>query len=125
MKRNMHLNASPRIFRNASELRKNPTPAEEKLWEYLRDRRMEGEKFRRQHPISTYVLDFYCYRLRLGIEIDGQQHSRVDQDFYDEDRTDNLSGYHLHIIRFTNDQVIGAIEIVLDKIRQKINALRG
>lgn len=101
------------------------TPAEELLWEHLRDRKMEGEKFRRQHPLKKFALDFYCYKLRFGIEVDGQQHSEPDQQFYDADRTEILNGYQVHILRFTNDEALQRIEMVLDKIRLKIFDLRG
>ncbi|MEO5906205.1 MAG: endonuclease domain-containing protein [Saprospiraceae bacterium] len=125
MKRNMNINATPRIFRNAKELRKHMTPAEGLLWEHLRDRRMEGEKFRRQHSIKKFVLDFYCYRLRLGIELDGNHHFKSDQQFYDNDRSEILGGYHLHLLRFANDDVLQTTDVVLDKIRQQIIELRS
>ena len=59
----MHLGAKSSLFRNAALLRKNPTEAEELLWEYLRDRQMEGVKFRRQHPLKRHVPDFYAHEL--------------------------------------------------------------
>lgn len=125
MKRNMHIHASPVIFGYAKALRKNPTPAEVILWEHLRDRRMEGEKFRRQHPGNKFVIDFYCYKLRLGIELDGKQHSLPVNEFYDTDRTEILNGYEVHILRFSNHDILDRIEFVLDTIRGKIIYLRN
>lgn len=125
MKRNMHIHASPQIFRYAKALRGNPTPAEVILWEYLRERRMEGEKFRQQHPGNKFVLDFYCYKLRLGIELDGKQHSLSVNEFYDNDRTEILNGYEVHILRFTNQDIYDRVQFVLDTIREKIIYLRN
>lgn len=85
---------------------------------------MEGEKFRRQHPIKKLALDFYCYKLRFGIELDGDYHSERSQIFYDKDRTEVLENYNLHIIRFENQEVIEGIEIVLGKIRETLLTLR-
>ncbi len=124
MKLNMHIFASPRIFEYAKELRRNTTPAEELLWEHLRDRKMEGEKFRRQHPGKKFVVDLYCYKLRLGIELDGKQHSDPVNMFYDNDRTEVLEGYTVHILRFRNQDVFDRLEFVLETIRKKIFYLR-
>ncbi|OYX79721.1 MAG: hypothetical protein B7Y83_19215, partial [Flavobacteriales bacterium 32-34-25] len=63
--------ASPKIFSNAKKLRENQTEAEEKFWLAVKDNQVEGYKFRRQHPLSIYVVDFYCHALKLVIEIDG------------------------------------------------------
>jgi len=62
--------ASPRIFSNARKLRENATEAEEILWLELRENQLDGYKFRRQHPLSIYIADFYCHKLTLVIEID-------------------------------------------------------
>ena len=120
----MHLNASPQIFRYAARLRKNPTPAEEKLWEYLKDRQIENEKFRRQHPFKKFAGDFYCYKLRLVVEVDGQYHLTPGQIFYDEDRTQILEENGLIIIRFSNDEVLNTIENVVEIIRAMVRELQ-
>ena len=121
----MHLNASPQIFRNASLLRKNPTRAEQKLWEHLKDRQIEKEKFRRQHPFKKFAGDLYCYKLRLVIEVDGDSHNQPSQIFYDNDRTEILEGERLIIIRFSNEAVMNSIETVLDEIRTKVRELQS
>src|SRR5919108_2609326 len=123
MKRNMHLSASPQIFKNAHALRKHPTPAEQKLWSYLEKRQMEGEKFRRQHPLLKFIPDFYCYKLRLAIEVDGEIHSSPTQNFYDVDRTNILMDEKLHVLRFPNEMVLNQIESVLEAIRAKIREI--
>jgi very-short-patch-repair endonuclease len=120
----MHLNASPQIFRNAAHLRENPTPAEEKLWEHLRERQMEGEKFRRQHPFKRYAGDLYCYKLRLVVEVDGGYHDHPSQKFYDDDRTENLEFEGLSIIRFSNREVMNSLETVLEAIKTKVHELQ-
>ncbi len=124
MKRNMHLNASARIFNNATKLRREETLAEKLLWSRLNNRQIEGEKFRRQHPIKKFVLDFYCYKQRLAIELDGRQHLKAEAKFYDKDRTEILEGYSLVILRFSNDEVIGSIEDVVNLIRHQIIELQ-
>ncbi len=99
----------------ARRLRANMTPAENKLWEYLKTK-PDGKKFRRQHPFSHYVLDFYCHGSRLGIEIDEGYHDRDQQLKKDEVRTENISKYKVKIIRFTNDQVINSFDAVIREI---------
>ncbi len=71
----MHDGASPKIFRYAHILRKNMTEPELKLWEFLKKHPL-GYKFRRQHPIHKYILDFYCHKKRLSIEVDGKNHNK-------------------------------------------------
>lgn len=121
----MHLGAKPSLFRNAYELRKNPTEAEEILWSYLRDRQMEGVKFRRQHPLKEYVPDFYVNELKFAIELDGGYHNDKVQKFYDKDREEVIASYKIVILRFTNEEVIFNIDSVLAIIREKIIALKS
>ena len=120
----MHEGATPQIFNNAKELRKNMIPAEQELWETLRNKQLDGLKFRRQHPINKYVLDFYCHKAKLGIELDGEYHEEKGQQFYDNDRTANLKELkNIHIIRFSNREVFDNLERVLDTIRKKAKTL--
>ena len=125
MKRNMHLNASGLIFRYASELRKKETPAEKILWEKIKDRQIEGEKFRKQHPSKKFVLDFYCYRLRFGIELDGNHHLLPEIKLYDDDRTEILESYEIYNLRFTNKEVMENIDYVIGRIRECILELKS
>lgn len=111
--------AHPQIFQNADELRKNMTKAEKMLWEKLRKKRLDGFRFRNQHPISRYVLDFYCFKAKLGIEIDGKHHNDEIQRFYDDDRTENLEELGVKVIRFSNEEVINDLEGVLTRIQRE------
>lgn len=104
-------------------LRRNSTPAEILLWNRLRDRRMCGHKFRRQHSIGRYVLDFYSPKLRLGIELDGSQHLKDDQVDYDQARTDWLAAQNIKIIRYWNNEILNQMESVLEDIYRTIKEL--
>jgi very-short-patch-repair endonuclease len=96
----------------AKELRRQATPAEKILWEYLRDRRLLGLKFRRQHPLGTYIVDFYCPAFRLVVEIDGEIHRYQEVD--DQARTDQLEEKGYKVIRFWNFEVEQNLDTVLD-----------
>jgi cyclase len=74
MKENMFYGAGSIIFKRAAELRANPTPMEEHLWHFLSKNQL-GLRFKRQHPISNYIADFYCHSIKLAIEIDGSVHN--------------------------------------------------
>jgi very-short-patch-repair endonuclease len=117
---NLFQGAPPEIFRRAKELRKNMTQAEQKLWTYLKAKETFPAKFRRQHPIKRYILDFYCHKARLGIEVDGVYHQEKGQQFYDQDRTSNLNEFGVEIIRFTNDEIMTEIDRVVKEISLKI-----
>ena len=95
-------------------MRKNPTPAEAMLWECLRDRRLAGAKFRRQHPIGRYIVDFYCHQRRLIVELDGGVHKQRTE--YDEYRQAELEAQGYTVLRFSNEQVMTALEEVLTEI---------
>jgi very-short-patch-repair endonuclease len=99
-------------------MRKNETPAEDFMWNLLRNRRFLGYKFRRQHPVAQkYILDFFCDELRLGLELDGDYHNSQDQKEYDEGRTYELAELGIKIIRFSNQEVLWETEKVLETIR--------
>jgi len=70
----MHQNANANTFHKARWLKENETPAEKLLWEQLKGKKLDGFKFRRQHPLGKYILDFYCHTKKLAIEIDGGYH---------------------------------------------------
>jgi very-short-patch-repair endonuclease len=102
------------IQEEARKLRKAMTPAEQTLWEQLRSRRLQGLKFRRQHPVGRFIVDFYCAEHRLVIELDGDIHQ--GQQEYDQARTETLQGYGYRVLRFSNDMVLQHIERVLEMI---------
>ena len=124
-RKTMHLYASPRIFGNAKNLRRNLTPTEELLWTYLRNRQIENVKFRKQHPMSRYVADFYAHEVKMVIELDGKHHENPDQLFYDMDRTEVLAFYGISILRFKNEQVLHSIKEILEEIKNEIVRIRS
>ena len=117
----MFFGANGSKFRKATELRKTLTPAERILWGELRNRKLEGFKFRRQHPVSDYIVDFYCHEKRLVVEVDGKVHKRVEAHEYDADRTAELNALGLKVIRFDNVEVTSNLRHVLERI---LGALR-
>lgn len=90
----------------AKSLRSNLTPAENRFWNYVRAKKMAGLKFRRQHPIGNYIADFYCHRLRLVVEIDGNIHEDQDIKEYDKERELQIKRLGLSVLRFTNADVL-------------------
>jgi very-short-patch-repair endonuclease len=105
----------------ARRLRRAATDAEIRICAGLRDRRVEGAKFRRQHPIGPYVADFACDELRLVVEIDGGQHAPA----VDAKRTAFLEAAGWSVLRFWNTDTLRETEAVLETIRQEIVARRG
>ena len=108
---------------NARSLRKNQTEAEALLWSKLRSRQLSGCKFRRQHPIGHYILDFYCAEAHLAIEIDGGQHAENDFCKKDALRTAYLEGKGIRVIRFWNDNVLEHLEEVVSEIYATLNEI--
>jgi very-short-patch-repair endonuclease len=115
-KENLTWAAKPGIFRNAKELRKSMTEAEELLWNQLRNNKLNGLKFRRQHPLDIFIADFYCHQKKLIIELDGGIHDSPEQKVYDEGRTADLEEKGFKLLRFRNDEVLNDIKKVLEKI---------
>jgi phosphoribosylformylglycinamidine synthase subunit PurQ / glutaminase len=97
-------------------LRRQMTPSEEVLWRALRDRRLAELKFRRQHVIGPYVVDFCSARARLIVELDGPIHDSIEHAIYDGARTEYLSALGYRVIRFRNDDLINDLPQVLDRI---------
>ena len=104
----------PSTQTNARHLRGQMTEAERLLWQHLRKRQIGGLKFRRQHPVGPYVLDFVCLETGLVIEVDGGQHG--EQQSYDEDRTAWLERRGYRVLRFWNNEVLGNSEAVRETI---------
>jgi regulatory protein len=103
----------------ARDLRGKSTDAESRLWYLLRDRRFTGHKFRRQHPVADYILDFYCPEQQLAIELDGGQHA--EQQSYDERRAHVLAGLGIRVLRFWNHDVLQQTEAVLQVIHDALD----
>ncbi len=104
----------------ARDLREKLTPAEEFLWQSLRNKQLNGLRFRSQHPVGNFILDFYCASCKLVIEVDGSIHD--DQQDYDLARTQALETYGYFVIRFTNDEVLEDLALVLQKIAKVAQA---
>jgi cyclase len=109
--------SSKDLIKKARSLRKSKTRAESILWNELRNRRLEGLKFRRQHPVYNFILDFYCPQAMLGIEVDGSIHNRHDQIKYDRERQIVLNRVGIQLIRFTNNDIYSRLEDVLNTIK--------
>lgn len=103
----------------ARQLRKNQTDAEKLLWNYLRNRQIEGCKFRRQWPIGIYIVDFACLSRQLVIELDGGQHAEAIT--YDTARTRFLEAEGYRVIRFWNNEMLSEPEAVLQRIYEEVN----
>ena len=114
----MYFRANPVTLETARLLRKSMTYSESLLWEKLKGKQLLGLRFRRQHPIDMFIVDFYCHAARLVIEVDGEIH--MDQIEYDDGREADIEKYNIKIIRFTNDEVNNNIEVVLQKIESVI-----
>ncbi len=95
-----------RLIVFARKMRRSSTDAERKIWWLLRDRRLAGFKFRRQVPVGGYIIDFYCVRAKLGVELDGGQHGEATAAQYDELRTKRLAELGAKIIRFWDCDVL-------------------
>lgn len=98
------------------ELRKNLTPAEATLWKMLRKQQLEGRKFRRQHSIGPYIVDFFCYAEGLAVELDGHSHDDPARADYDDQRTVLLNEQGIRVVRFENCDVFEQPDVVLDAI---------
>ncbi len=98
------------------------TDAEKALWFQLRDRRLEGFKFRRQHPCGPYILDFFCEARLVAVELDGGQHFEDVAQRYDERRTEFLGANGITVLRFNNDQVMSETRAVLETIARLLGA---
>ncbi len=101
---------------SARSLRKRPSWAEKLVWKWLRDRRFSAFKFRRQHPVGTYCLDFYCVEARLSIELDGRQHGHPDQKAHDAERAKFLASMGIKELRFWNSRLKREQQAIRDMI---------
>ena len=105
---------TPKGYERARQLRKELTPAEQKLWAYLRGKKLNGVSFRRQHAIGNYIVGFCAIKQKLIIELDGSQH--LEQEKYDRERTAYLESQGYKVIRFWNNDVMNNISDVIRAI---------
>lgn len=103
----------------ALRMRREPTLAERRLWEEIRAGKIGGCRFRRQHPIGRFIVDFYCVSAGLVLEVDGKIHAaQIERD---QVRTAVLQGMGLRVLRFTNNEVLQQTDDVLQRIREALN----
>ncbi len=105
------------VQKRAKELRQEMTEVEEILWAELRNRQLENLKFRRQHPLAQYIVDFYCAKHKLIVELDGGIHKQQKE--YDAERSRYLEQHGYRVIRFWNHEVENSLSKVLEAIASK------
>ena len=108
--------ASKQIFDNAKALRKRSTPAEDFLWQLIRNRKIAGFKFRRQHPLKYFIADFYCHEALLVIEADGSIHDVEAIKQYDKHREEEIITLGITVLRFSNDSIFSDPDTVIKNI---------
>ncbi|MET0395872.1 MAG: endonuclease domain-containing protein [Longimicrobiaceae bacterium] len=114
---------TPEVEDRARALRKEMTQAETVLWRALRGQRIRGLNFRRQHPVLSFIVDFYCPARKLCIELDGGIHDTADQAAKDVARTATLEAGGYHVLRFRNEEVTSDLSTVLRRIRASLDTL--
>ncbi len=110
IERHMFFGAKRNIFLKAVELRNNMTPAEKTLWNELRKKETFPARWKRQHPIDIFIVDFYCHKYKLAIEVDGKIHSEEEIHEHDMGREHDLEKLGIEILRFTNNEILVDIE---------------
>lgn len=106
----------------ARYLRREETKAEKILWKALRNNNLSF-KWRRQHPVDMFIVDFYAPKIKLAIELDGSPHNLKENKEYDQDRTDYLNLKYINVLRFWNNEIEKDLEGVLNKIKEEIQKL--
>jgi len=114
----------PKLLEFAKTMRSNATDAENLMWQVLRAKRFMNLKFRRQHVIKPYIVDFYCHEFSLVIELDGSQHGKDDAIAYDAERTKYLEALGLTVVRYWNHDVLNRADVVLDDLWRRCSELK-
>ena len=114
---------TPEVRAAAKALRWDMTPAERVLWDALKERQLSGLKFRNQHPVGPFVLDFYCPERRLVLEVDGPIHDDPDQFTHDAHRTAHLEAYGLTVLRLRNEDILTNLPSALARILATASSL--
>jgi very-short-patch-repair endonuclease len=117
----LHQGSTTRIQEYARGLRRRSTEAEQKLWDLLRNKQLKGKKFRRQHAIANYVVDFYCHECKIAIELDGNFHMEAEAKEYNNSRTTLLNEIGVTVLRFWNEEVINDASSVPQKISDHLH----
>ena len=105
---------------NRKDLRNKMTKAEKLLWEVLKGRKLNGNKFRRQYGVGQYVIDFYCVKKKLAIEADGEVHDCEKSQKYDLERDEFIGNFGIKILRFRNEEIEKNIEGVIERILREL-----
>jgi len=105
------------------QLRENMTDAERHLWAKIRMKQLKGYQFYRQKPIGDYIVDFFCPRAKLVIEVDGSQHFSDEMTEYDRIRDKYLGSFGLRVLRFTNTEILTNTEGVLERISENMEEI--
>ena len=111
---------TPEIERRARELRFQMTPAESRLWLALKGKQVDGLRFRAQHPVGRFILDFYCPAQKLVIEVDGNIHDANRE--RDDERTAYFAAFGYQVIRVRNEEIEANMPEVLERIRQAVRS---
>lgn len=119
----MRLHNKKELLEKRKALRNNATQAEKYLWQELKNSQIFNKKFRRQHSVDNYILDFYCPEIRLAIELDGEHHYEEEQKEYDKKRTEYLNEVGIKVIRFRNTDVIFGRDDIVKEIKRVIQNL--
>ena len=115
------LKNNPALKNRRRELRRNQTDAEKAFWAQVRNKQFFGLKFSRQYSVGPYILDFYCPKKKLAVELDGGQHNLPDGREYDAERTAYLNAHGIEVLRFWNNEVLTNIEGVVEHLARKVN----
>jgi len=116
----MKIYYNPKLKELARQLRNNSTKSEIKLWTYLRRNQMYNYDFHRQKPIDEYIVDFFCNKLKLAIECDGYSHEILEVYEKDVKKTKRLNDLGIHVLRFSDHQIMNDIDNVLRAIEDYI-----
>ncbi|MFI5380441.1 MAG: endonuclease domain-containing protein [Tepidisphaerales bacterium] len=114
-----------RLLSFARQMRRQPTDAEKKLWSVLRGQRLGGLKFRRQHPVAGYILDFYCEEHSVAVELDGGQHTTEEGRAYDQRRSEKLAELGIRVLRFSDIDVLKHTDAVARTILRELGIPHG
>jgi very-short-patch-repair endonuclease len=114
----------PQVEDYRRKLRKTMTPAEVTLWMMIKNRQLAGERFLRQYSIDCFIVDFYCPKYKLAIELDGEGHNSEEQQEYDNRRTSWLNGLGIKVLRFENFEIFNYPQRTLDEISIHIETLK-
>ena len=120
----MFYGAKAETFKFAEQLRQNMTEAELTLWEKLKQNKIGGYRFRAQHPIKSFIVDFYCHKAKLVIEVDGVTHNTEERKEYDINRSYEFEQFDLKVMRFTNNDVLKKTNWVLQQIKEYLYKLQ-